>query len=199
MAQKVMCGCGAEAIIERADDLVPCAKCGKLLMVGSRAPATTPGKCPNCGTPMGEGVTLCIICGHDLAAPPAAPAESVPPRASRAKIIVLAALAALLVGGALVGLLWPHKPEPPKPPAPQGYLERMVTEPRRVNQQMTLIAAKQCINSFYTLEGRYPHDLDELKAQSMEVPPAPKGMKYIYNAQTGDIALEAIAPPAAGK
>jgi hypothetical protein len=197
MAMTVKCPCGGEAGLAQVDDLVPCPKCGKTLTIGTRPAPGAANKCPRCATPMDEGMTTCIICGYDMARSPNVFVETEQPRTSRLKIILLSVLAVLLIGGSLVGIFWPRAPrEAPKPVESKGYLETVVGQPRKVKQQMTVYSAMECIKAFYALEGRYPKDLDELKGQDLAAPPPPTGMKYAYDPQTGNIALEPDAPGA---
>jgi hypothetical protein len=56
---------------------------------------------------------------------------------------------------------------------------------------LSTVGLDQAIRAFYTEEGRFPKDLNELvtKGTINQVPPAPRGMKYDYDAKTGTIRI----------
>ena len=51
---------------------------------------------------------------------------------------------------------------------------------------------KNKVNTFQRQEGRYPSSLQELvqKRYINEIPPAPKGMRFVYDSRTGKVTAE---------
>jgi hypothetical protein len=73
--------------------------------------------------------------------------------------------------------------------APADYVEGLGKAQNSAKRTLSAVGLDQAIKTFYTEQGRLPKDLDELvsKGTISEIPPAPRGMKYDYDAKTGVI------------
>jgi hypothetical protein len=98
----------------------------------------------------------------------------------------IALIAALMLCVAGCG----DEPAKPKSDGGGGYLGELSRGHRRAREMASLGGARQCIQAFHALKGRYPKDLKELEAERLAVPPPPKGMKYKYTPETGHLELE---------
>jgi hypothetical protein len=75
--------------------------------------------------------------------------------------------------------------------APVDYLGAVEKAKRNSQYKIQLAPLQQAIQSFRAQEDRLPTDLNELVAEGVldKIPPAPKGMKYLYSAETGKLEL----------
>ena len=97
------------------------------------------------------------------------------------RIVLIAALALCAAGCG---------DEPAKPDSGDGgYLGELTRGHRRTREMASLGGARQCIQAFHALKGRYPRNLKELEAERLPVPPPPRGMKYDYTPENGQIEL----------
>ncbi len=93
----------------------------------------------------------------------------------------------------------PAEPEPKQPPAPKptdeaakkpkGYIETVVSQPKRMRTKFNDLALKQGLAAYKAMNGEYPKTLDDLKKEGMPPPPPPAGKKYEYDAKTGSVWL----------
>ena len=70
-----------------------------------------------------------------------------------------------------------------------GYIDQLTKTHREAKDMAAILPARQCIEAFHALNGRYPKDLDELHKAYPELPGPPTGQKYDYNPKTGEIQL----------
>jgi len=72
--------------------------------------------------------------------------------------------------------------------APADYLGAAAQAQQKASKTLSGVGLDQAIKMFYAQEGRFPKDLNELVPSYISsVPPAPRGMKYSYDAQTGAV------------
>ena len=73
--------------------------------------------------------------------------------------------------------------------APADYVSALGKAQKSAQKTLSTLGLDQAIKTFYTEEGRFPKDLDELvtKGTIGQIPPAPRGMKYDYDAKNGTI------------
>ena len=73
--------------------------------------------------------------------------------------------------------------------APADYAEGLGKAQKSAQTTLTTAGIDQAVKRFYADQGRLPKDLDELVAKGAmtQIPPAPRGMKYDYDATTGVI------------
>jgi hypothetical protein len=87
--------------------------------------------------------------------------------------------------------------------APVEYLGAMGRAKTLAEKTVDLASVSQAIQMFTAQEGRYPKSLDELIEQQLllKIPPAPYGMKIVYDPQTGRVSVvkDEPAPPSAPK
>lgn len=84
--------------------------------------------------------------------------------------------------------------------APLDYLAAQGKAKKFAEKAISTAELTSAIQKFNALEERFPHDLDELAQQHyLQAPPVPpRGMRFLYNAQTGEIRIvRAEAAPAA--
>ncbi len=80
-------------------------------------------------------------------------------------------------------------------PAPaqsgNGYLGTMVRAEQQAIKTVDLTSLNRNLELFNAQEGNYPADLNELVAKHYisQVPPAPAGMKLVYDAAHGKVTL----------
>lgn len=156
-------------------------------------------KCPNCGASLEEGAQFCIACGTNIAT--GAKRESVDldamrnqkNAAARKKMmrmvgIIIAAVVALAAAGFVAWWFWLRDADPGAGnKGDEGYLEMTAYAPGRARDKITLISMKHTIDSFKALHDRWPKSLDELKEEFPNLPHAPPGMEFEYDAATGKI------------
>ena len=77
-------------------------------------------------------------------------------------------------------------------PAPADYLKSTVKAQKSAIKAVDTAALNKALELFYVQEGRFPADLDELVEKKFirEIPPAPVGMKIVYDAKTGVVHVE---------
>lgn len=74
--------------------------------------------------------------------------------------------------------------------APADYLGAAGKAHQSAGKTLANVGLDQAIKMFYSQEGRFPKDLNELVPSYLSaVPPAPRGMKYQYDAQTGTVKI----------
>ena len=73
--------------------------------------------------------------------------------------------------------------------APADYLGAMGKAQQSAQKTLSTVGLDQALKTFYTDEGRFPKDLNELvsKGTISQIPPPPRGMKYQYDAKAGTI------------
>jgi len=73
--------------------------------------------------------------------------------------------------------------------APVDYLGATAKMKKNAEKTLDTVSLKKTIDLFYVQEGRYPKDLNELVGPGYftRLPPPPAGMKYEYNAATGEV------------
>ena len=77
--------------------------------------------------------------------------------------------------------------------APVDYLGAAAKAKKMADKTVSTAGINQAIQLFHAQEGRLPKTLDELVSQRYigSIPPAPAGMKYDYNAQSGSLRIVA--------
>jgi len=75
--------------------------------------------------------------------------------------------------------------------APADYIGAIGKAQDSAKKTLGALGIDQAIKTFYTDEGRFPTDLNELvtKGTIGQIPPTPRGMKYDYNPKTGTVKL----------
>jgi hypothetical protein len=105
----------------------------------------------------------------------------------------------ILALGTLFGALLAGCGEKPGPAAksdpaaaPAEYLKSAARSQQRAVKTVDTVALNKAIELFYVQEGRFPKDLDEIVEKKFipELPPAPVGMKIVYDANTGVVRVE---------
>ena len=72
--------------------------------------------------------------------------------------------------------------------APVDYLGAVARAQQSARKVVSTVGVDQAVKMFYGQEGRYPKDLKELVPDYLpSIPPAPTGMKYSYDTNTGVI------------
>ena len=73
--------------------------------------------------------------------------------------------------------------------APVDYLGAVGQAKRSSERTLGTLGVNQAVQMFYTQEGRFPKNLNELVSKNYlpAVPPAPAGSKFDYNPQTGQV------------
>jgi len=102
---------------------------------------------------------------------------------------LLSLLGALLAGcGEKPGA--PAKANPAT--APADYLKSAATSQKRAIRTVDTATLNKAVELFYVQEGRYPKELAEVVEKKIiaEIPPAPAGMKIIYDATAGIVRVE---------
>jgi len=101
--------------------------------------------------------------------------------------------------GCLLGALLAGCGENPGTPAqsnpaaaPADYLKSAAKSEQRAIKTVDTAALNKAIEMFYVQEGRFPKDLDEVVEKKFipEIPPAPAGMKIVYDAKAGIVRIE---------
>ena len=108
----------------------------------------------------------------------------------------LAALGALVLTGC--GNNSSNSPQPTNaapaaqtPAAGGNYGSSLANAQNQAVSVLGQTSIQEAIRNFNISEGRYPKNLDELVSTRFlsQIPPAPRGKKYDYNAATGEIKL----------
>ena len=83
--------------------------------------------------------------------------------------------------------------------APVDYLGALNKAKKSAEKTVDLTVITTAVKAFKEEEGRFPLDLTELMKHDFlrSIPPAPYGMKIVYNPTTGEVAVvkEAVAKP----
>lgn len=76
--------------------------------------------------------------------------------------------------------------------APTDYLKSAAKSQKSAIKAVDTAALNKALELFYVQEGRFPQDLDEVVEKKFirEIPPAPAGMKIVYDAKTGVVHVE---------
>lgn len=99
----------------------------------------------------------------------------------------------------LLGALLAGCGEKPGPPAksdaataPADYLKSAARSQKSAIKAVDTAALNKAIELFYVQEGRFPKDLDEVVGKRFipAIPPAPAGMKIVYDAKAGLVMVE---------
>jgi len=71
--------------------------------------------------------------------------------------------------------------------APADYVGALGKAQQSAQKTLTTVGIDQALKTFYTEQGRFPTDLNELvtKGAISQIPPAPRGMKYDYDSKAG--------------
>jgi len=69
--------------------------------------------------------------------------------------------------------------------APADYVGALGNAQKSAQKSLGNVGIDQAIKTFFAEEGRYPKDLNELKAKGVNVPNPPAGMKWQYDPATG--------------
>ncbi len=81
--------------------------------------------------------------------------------------------------------------------APVDYLGALNKAKKSAEKTVDLSVITTAVNAFKQEEGRFPLDLTELMKHSFlrSIPPAPYGMKIVYNPTNGEVAVVKATPP----
>jgi hypothetical protein len=73
--------------------------------------------------------------------------------------------------------------------APADYVGALGKAQKSAEKTLSTAGLDKAIQSFYTTEGRFPKDLNELVSKGVinQIPPPPRGTKYLYDSQAGTI------------
>ena len=84
------------------------------------------------------------------------------------------------------------KSDPDPAPAPAEYLKSAARSQQRAIKGVDTAALNKAIELFYVQEGRFPKDLQEVVEKKFipEIPPAPAGMKIVYDVKDGVVVVE---------
>ena len=76
--------------------------------------------------------------------------------------------------------------------APAEYLKSAAKSQQRAIKAVDTAALNKAIELFYVQEGRFPKNLEEVVEKKFisELPPAPAGMKIVYDAKDGIVRVE---------
>lgn len=76
--------------------------------------------------------------------------------------------------------------------APADYLKSAATSQKSAIKAVDTVALNKAIELFFVQEGRFPKDLDEMVEKGLisKIPPAPAGMKIVYDAKDGLVTVE---------
>lgn len=69
--------------------------------------------------------------------------------------------------------------------APADYVGAIGKAKKSAERTTGTVGIDQALKTFFAEEGRYPKDLDELKAKGVNVPNPPDGMKWDYDPKSG--------------
>ena len=75
--------------------------------------------------------------------------------------------------------------------APADYLGALNKAQKSAQKTTGMVSINSAIQSFFAENNRYPKDLNELVTSGSlpQLPPAPNGMKYDYDATSGKVKL----------
>ena len=73
--------------------------------------------------------------------------------------------------------------------APADYVGALGKAQKSAQKTLSTVGIDQALKTFYTDQGRFPTNLNELvsKGTISQVPPPPRGMKYDYDSKAGTI------------
>ena len=73
--------------------------------------------------------------------------------------------------------------------APADYVNALDKAQKSATKTLGTVGLDQALKTFYTEQGRFPTNLNELVAKGTltQLPPAPRGMKYDYDSKSGVI------------
>lgn len=73
--------------------------------------------------------------------------------------------------------------------APVDYLGAVNNAQKSANNTLSLVGLKQAIQAYQASEGKLPNSLQDLVTAQVipKIPEAPRGMKFSYDAASGDI------------
>jgi hypothetical protein len=73
--------------------------------------------------------------------------------------------------------------------APADYVSALGKAQKSAQKTLSTLGLDQALKTFYTEEGRFPTNLNELVSKGTigQVPPPPRGMKYDYDPKAGTI------------
>lgn len=76
--------------------------------------------------------------------------------------------------------------------APADYAKALARAQQTAEKTVDLTALTKAVELFQVEKGRLPKDLNELVAEKFirQLPPAPRGMKLVYDAQTGEVKVQ---------
>jgi hypothetical protein len=76
--------------------------------------------------------------------------------------------------------------------APADYLKSAAKSQKSAIKAVDTVALNKAIELFFVQEGRFPKDLDEMVEKGLisKIPPAPAGMKIVYDAKDGLVTVE---------
>jgi len=76
--------------------------------------------------------------------------------------------------------------------APADYLKSAAQSQKSAIKAVDTVALNKAIELFFVQEGRFPKDLDEMVEKRLisKIPPAPAGMKIVYDAKDGLVSVE---------
>ncbi len=76
--------------------------------------------------------------------------------------------------------------------APADYLKSAAQSQKAAVKAVDTVALNKAIELFFVQEGRFPKDLDEMVEKRLiaKIPPAPAGMKIVYDAKDGLVTVE---------
>ena len=82
--------------------------------------------------------------------------------------------------------------------APLDYLAAQGRAKKFAEKAISTAELTSAIQKFQGMEDRYPRDLNELAQQHyLQAPPVPpRGMRFLYNSQNGEIRIVREEPPA---
>lgn len=83
---------------------------------------------------------------------------------------------------------------PPPAPAGNGYVGTMVKTQQAAIKTVDVTSLNEEVQLFNVQEGRFPKDLNELVTKEYigKLPPAPAGMKLVYDAVQGKVTTAPI-------
>jgi hypothetical protein len=99
-----------------------------------------------------------------------------------------------LLGGLLTGC--GERPDAPlksnPATAPADYLKSAAKSQQHAIKTVDTAALNKAIELFYVQEGHFPKNLEEVVEKKLisEIPPAPAGMKIVYDAKAGVVMVE---------
>ena len=113
--------------------------------------------------------------------------------AMKSSLALVSLLGALLAGcGEKLGAPTKADPTADSATAPAEYLKSAAKSQKSAIKAVDTAALNKAIELFYVQEGRFPKDLDEVVGKRFipAIPPAPAGMKIVYDAKAGLVMVE---------